>query len=178
MDIRAYINPYPPRFSELAQFSTITEGATIYSAKQREALIRSVRKGSIVEVQYSFLLATLQGRVKTRVADFIAMFDEIEDRGGTIVETATGRRSDKRKDRNRMMIEAREAIGTGKPHARFNGQMSKGRPQHRTKEDKAKIEALWHSKKFKTRDDALAAIKALGFDPPITRGYCYSHFGK
>lgn len=185
-DIRSYNNPFPPSFSEAGQNERLT--GEVYTegkgAQSFEALLRSVRKGTIVEVVDGFLLAPTTGKPARRRQALLDRIDAIKAKGGVLHEVATGHRSNNRSQCNRMLLRAYEMIATsgrGRKSAE-NGRLSKngGRPGHLDKltpEQKSAVAKIWDSRKFKTAEDALAAIHALGLKW-IKRGWMYTHFGK
>ena len=63
------------------------------TGKQIDALIKSVRKGSIVEVTEVGLLAPVKGGPAKRRKLMAERFELIRERGGIIVELASGQRS-------------------------------------------------------------------------------------
>ena len=84
-DIRSWCNPLPPNYGERGQRERLT--GEIYQPDKygngREALVSSVRRGSIVEVVELFLLAKVTGRADGRRRDLLKVMDEIEEKGGT-----------------------------------------------------------------------------------------------
>lgn len=178
-DVRSYVNPYPPRFSEAAQIAVLT--GTIYKEDKSgaifESLKRSIREGSLVEVADAFLLAPVRGRPSKRREALVARFDAVEDKGGIVWCRATGYRSNNRKQLRQMIMRANDMIarsGQGAP-----GKSKSGRPSHRDKYTDAQWKAMghiWDSRKYDTGDKALAAIHALGIK--VKRGYMYRYFGK
>ncbi len=176
-DIRSFWNPVP-RLSEATQKGLLT--GELYGPKERDALVQSVRRGSLVEVVELYLLANANGRSDSRKRDLLKTWDAIEKRGGGVIEQSTGRRSDNAKDAREMQAQAFEQIsrsGKGRKSAR-NGALSKGAPSWLpTPEEKAICAEEWHSKKNKTIDDAVIRIKGrLGKRAP-SRTTLYKHFG-
>ncbi len=177
-DIRSWCNPLPPNYGERGQSEQLT--GEIYKPNKgqdgRAELIKSVRKGSIVEVVELFLLAKVAGRADVRRRDLLKVMDEIEDKGGTIRELSTGDEAPRRQ--RRMLLRAYEMIansGRGRRSAE-NGKLSKGRPERKfTKEQWDAAERIWFSRRYKTRQEATLAIQALGI--PMGRTLLYSHFG-
>lgn len=183
-DIRSYNNPFPPSFSEAGQAERLT--GEIYvegkGGQGFEALLRSVRKGTIVEVVDGFLLAPVTGKPARRRAALLDRIDAVKAKGGVLHEVSTGHRSNNRSQCNRMLLRAYEMIATsgrGRKSA-ANGRLSKGRPTHKEKltpEQYSAVGNIWHSRKYKSGEQALAAIHSLGLKW-IKRGWMYTHFGK
>ena len=181
MDIRSYLNPYPPRFTEAGQVEALT-GALYKEDKTGaiiDALIRSVREGNIVEVTHGFLLAPMHGKPAKRRRELLARIDRIKDRGGSLLEVSTGRKSGNRSECNAMLLDAYDMIassGRGKKSA-ANGALSKGRPEKDyTPEQMDAMRRIWFSRRYRTRTEAVAAIHGLGIR--VGRTYLYSKFGK
>lgn len=180
-DVRSYLNPYPPRFTEVGQAEALT--GTLYKEDKTgaviEAVIRSVRPGSIVEVTHGFLLAPLHGKTGKRKREFLDRIDRIKDRGGLLREASTGRSSGNRSECNAMLLDAYDMIassGRGKKSA-INGALSKGRPEKDyTPEQMDAMRRIWFSRRYRSRTEAMAAIHALGIR--VGRTYLYSKFGK
>ena len=174
VDIRSYHNPD----GKPSQADQLT--GEVY--KDFDALLRSVRQGSIVEVADGYLLAPGTGRPSKRRDVLLERIDAVKAKGGVLHEVATGHRSNNRAHCNRMLLRAYEMIATsgrGRKSA-ANGRLSKGRPTHMDKltpEQKIAVEKIWESRKYKTGRDALAAIHSLGLKW-IRRGFMYTHFGK
>lgn len=159
-DIRSFWNPVP-RLSEATQKGLLT--GELYGPKERDALIQSVRRGSLVEVVELYLLANASGRTDSRKRDLLKTWDAIEKRGGAVIEQSTGRRSNNAKEAREMQAQAFEQLsrsGKGQKSAR-NGALSKGRmPWNPTPEVRRVCEAEWFSRKYENDDERLAAIQA------------------
>ena len=173
-DIRSFNNPLPPRFSEAWQAERLT--GEVYT--DWEPLLRSVRNGSLVEIVEGFLLAPTTGRPAKRRQAMLDRVDAVKAKGGVIHEVATGHRSNNRSQCNRMLLRAYEMIassGRGLKSA-ANGRLSKGRPRKQYETDQlAVMERIWFSRRYKTRDEAMNAIRAKGIR--VKRGWLYTHFG-
>ena len=158
-DIRSLCNPNP-RLGEAAQLALLT--GEVYYFKERKDLIKSVRRGSVVEVVEAYLLATGSGRSDSRKRDWLKTVDEIEERGGIVVEATTGRRSDDRKAWRQAQAQAFEQIansGRGRKSA-ANGALSKGAPGWSpTPEQDAVIDKEWFRRTNTTDNERMAAIQ-------------------
>ena len=179
-DIRSFCNEFKPSYSAAWQTERLT--GEVYT--DWDALLKSVRPGSIVEVAEGFLLAPVTGKPSRRRDALLERIDAVKARKGVLHEVSTGHRSNNRSQCNRMLLRAYEMIassGRGRKSA-ANGRMSKngGRPGHLDKftpEQRSAVAKIWDSRKFKTAEQALAAIHALGLKW-IKRGWMYTHFGK
>lgn len=182
MSIRAYINPYPPRFGEAWQRARISPDAAVYvqtkGGNERERAIKSIRKGDIFEVAPLFLLARLRGGTKRRTAELLAEANKVLDAGATIREGKDGRTSKSRKDWAAMIIEAREAIGSsarGIATGAKNGQLSKGRPRKAYTEQTLRIiDRYWPPRKGWSVDRSVEAINELSTQI-VKRGWLYTN---
>ena len=170
VDIRSYANP----ISKPSQVEALT--GEIYT--DWDALLRSVRKGSIVEVADGYLLAPGTGRPSKRRDVLLERVDAVKAKGGILHEVATGHRSNNRAECNRMLLRAYEMIATsgrGRKSA-ANGRLSKGRPRKPYEPDQLELmERIWFSRRYKSRDEAINAIRAKGIK--VKRGWLYTHFG-
>lgn len=167
-DIRSYLNPFPPHHSEAAQLKILT--GTIYkedkTGKIIDRLIQSVRKGSIIEVTETFLLAPTKGRTSKRREILVERFDRIEAKGGVVWCRATNTRSSNRADHRRMLLRAYELMGKSGQGA--PGKRKEGRPATPwTKHELDIMEGQWHSARNKNGDIRRAKMKErLGKEPP------------
>jgi len=173
-DIRSYNNPFPPSYGAAWQAERLT--GEVYT--DWDALLRSVRPGSIVEVAEGFLLAPVTGKPARRRDALLERIDAVKARKGVLHEVSTGHRSNNRSQCNRMLLRAYEMIATsgrGRKSA-ANGRLSKGRPRKLYEPDQLELmERIWFSRRYKTRDEAINAIRAKGIK--VKRGWLYTHFG-
>lgn len=158
-DIRSYCNPWPPRFSEQAQAARLT-GEVYVENKTGEvidALIRSVRKGTVVEVVEVGLLAPIKGRPAKRRQLMADRFERIKKRGGSIIEVETG--LDSRKGHTpRMMVRGAEFIATSGRMAGKRGRAGRTAIEIDPHMDDV-IDGLWRSRRYKNDAKRLAAIE-------------------
>ena len=170
VDIRSYHNPD----GKPSQADQLT--GEVY--KDFDALLRSVRQGSIVEVADGYLLAPGTGRPSKRRDVLLERIDAVKAKGGVLHEVATGHRSNNRAQCNRMLLRAYEMIATsgrGRKSA-ANGRLSKGRPRKLYEPDQLELmERIWFSRRYKSRDEAINAIRAKGIK--LKRGWLYTHCG-
>ena len=173
-DIRAYCNPHP-RYRE--QESRLT--GEIYTEDRKgtviDALIKSLRKGDVIQVLEMGLLAPTVGRPTTRREALADRVERIKARGASILEVSTGHTS-----RNghlpRMMLRASEFIAHS---GRVRKSDRAGRPKIAITPEQDELgEGLWRSRRFKTDKERLAAVnKRLGIVPLLKRGWCWSRWG-
>lgn len=143
-------------------------GATVvYSipdecATWRDA-VRLVRRGDTVLVELIQLLPEPKSRAVTHPAmDGRDAIEEIERRGGTIAETATGRTTGDAKQRRALIADMAKSVGAGgrslsSVQAKANGARAgdkRGRPAKIVSaEDKRVARELWKSRDLETWDD-------------------------
>lgn len=157
-DIRSYCNT-SPWLGEAAQRNRLTGELYVEdkSGTVIDALIRSVRRGTVVEVVEVGLLAPIKGKPAKRRALMVDRVERIKKRGGSIIETETG--SDTRKGHlPRMMVRGAEFVATS---GRMGGKRGKaGQPAIVTTphEDEI-IGGIWHSRRYGNDDERIAAIQ-------------------
>ncbi len=176
-DVRSYVNPFPPRFSADAQRAKLTGELYIEDryGKQFDALLASVRKGSVVEVVELFLLAPTHFRPQKRRRLLAERAEAIAARGGSIREAASGWDT-KKGHLPRMFVRAHEQIAsTGRAGI---GKAKSGRPVkwELTNHDREIIEMIWQSRRYKNDDERVVAVhKRTG--KKLSRTWLYLHFG-
>lgn len=158
VDLRSYCNPYPPRHSQAAQQAKLT-GELYVENKGGEvidALIRSVRKGTIVEVVEVGLLAPVKGRPSKRRQLMVERFELIRERGGIITELATGQQSIGKCAS--MIMRASEFIA--KSGRARNKQGRAGQPKIEvTPHEDDIMRGIWNSRRYKNDDERMVAIE-------------------
>lgn len=173
-DIRNYVNPQPPskgtRFTAEWQLAYLPDGETYTedkSGKQIGALIRSLREGSIVRVRRLFILGSWFDGPRKRRNAIASILDEIKDKGGIVLEMETGRRSDRRGDCSKMLMDAYEDVATA---GRSTPKGKTGRPAAPwTPAQRLVMESLWRSRAYKNDTERVAAIQGkLGRSPGRT----------
>ena len=176
-DIRGYINPETPGETEAGQREGMTPGAEIYVEDRRghivEKLVKSVRRGSIVEVKELHCLAPADGRSDKRRRMLTERIEAIKAAGGVIREWATGHVSKGRMAR--MVMHAYEQIATS---GRARSRPKTGRPpkwelsahEHRV------IEGIWASRHYTNDDQRLIAIEK-NTGKKFSRGWLRLKFG-
>lgn len=157
-DIRSYCNPYPPRHSQAAQTAKLT--GVVYTedktGKQIDALIKSVRKGSIVEVTEVGLLAPVKGGPAKRRKLMAERFELIRERGGIIVELASGQRSVGRCAS--MILRGSEFIAKSGQMGNKKGRAGQPKIEVTAHEDDI-MRGIWTSRRYKNDDERLVAIE-------------------
>ena len=148
--------------------------------KARAKLIKSIRRGDIVEVCELYLLAIDHGRSDKQRRDMLATVDAIEVKGGSVIEIVTGYRSNVRREWAKMQAEAFYRLGrAGKGFkSAANGRRSKGRPEKwtLTPEQDRVIEAIWHDRRLKNDDQRCAKIyEVTGLK--LKRGWLRQRYG-
>lgn len=174
-DVRGYVNPHVPgALTKEGQRAGMTGEIYVEDRRGRQiaAILRSVRKGTIVQVHELFYLAPAgDPRVRRRILG--KRIEAIHDRGGEIVELATGYKAKRRLPA--MLLRAYERIaasGRARKHSRT------GRPVTWvfTKAEREVIEGLWTSRRYKTdAERTLAVQQRIG--KPITRAWLRRHLG-
>lgn len=171
---RNYVNKHP-RYSERIQTEALAPYGALYvedrSGKVFDRLMRSLRRGDVVRVYRPFLLAPIKGQARTRRAKWAERVEAIKAKKCRIEcidpPNCKGARM--------AMVAYEDIASTGRGRAASG---PSGRPNRmQDPEMRAKAEALWHDRRFKTRKLAAAAISNLA-EKRITTGWCYSNFGK
>ena len=178
MDIRGYINPFPPgSHTEAGQKHWMPEGAEIYiedrRGKQIDALIASVRKGSVIAVADLFLLAPAAFRAPKRRRLLGERIEAIQGRGGDILECSTGYRASKRLPA--MLLRAYEQIATS-GRARKHNRPGRQIKWNLTREERELAEGLWRNRRHENDMDRTVAIQRR-LKRKISRGWLRRAFG-
>ncbi len=172
-DIRNYINPGPKgsRFTANWQAEFLPTGETYTETKTGkiiDALIRSVRKGTVVRVRRAFCLAPWKGSPRKRREALAARLDAIEEAGGCVMEAETGLSSCVRGERNRLLLGGYEDIATA-GRAVAKGRTGRPPKYEFTDHEWEVIEGIWTSRKYANDPARLAAIETrLGKVPGRT----------
>ena len=157
-DIRSYCNPYPPRHSQAAQAAKLTGELYVEDKTGTviDALIRSVRKGTIVEVTEVGLLAPVKGGPAKRRKLMAERFELIRERGGIIVELASGQRSVGRCAS--MILRGSEFIAKSGQMGNKKGRAGQPKIEVTAHEDDI-MRGIWTSRRYKNDDERLVAIE-------------------
>lgn len=178
VDFRNYINPQPrgKKFTAAWQLEPMADGVMYVEDKNGKvikAVIKSVREGSIVQVRRLFCLAPWSGTPRHRRAAMSERLDEIEARGGAVLEAETQRRSDARGQRNQMLMDGLADIATA---GRANPRSNMGRPsKDYTPQQEDAMARIWFSSRYRTGADKVAALHSLGIK--VSAPYMYRRFG-
>ena len=133
-----------------------------------EALIDSVRPGSIVRVRRLFCLAPWKGSPRKRREAVANRVQAIRDRKGHILEAETGLSSNERGGCAKMLMGAYEDIATA-GRAVAKGRTGRPPKYEFTEAEWEIIGGIWASRKFANDNARLAAIlKRLGRVPGRT----------
>jgi len=176
LDIRGYINPFAPGTTESGQRHGMPKEVYVEDRRGHviEALIKSVRKGSVVAVQELFCLAPGHWRPQKRRRLLTERVEAIKARGGSIIELATGYRSNKG-HLPRMLMTAYEQIATS---GRARKRDAEGRPPiwPRSGQVYEGMKLLWQSRRYSNDNQRMAAIvKNYGKSP--SRVWLRTEFG-
>lgn len=126
-----------------------------------EAIVRSIRPGSIIEVVELHWLAG-PGRADKRRRQLVKHVDTIEERGGRIREVSTGDETPRHK--TRMLMRAYEKLS--RSHSATSGRKGGRPPRVWTAHENAIMEGAWHRRSNKNNDERLADMrKRLGKEP-------------
>lgn len=172
-DYRNYVNPGPKgsRFTKDWQAEWLPDGKTYVedkTGKVVEALINSVRPGSIVRVRRLFCLAPWRGSPRKRREAVAARVQTIRDRKGHIVEAETGLSTKERGGCAKMLMGAYEDIATA-GRAVAKGRTGRPPKYEFTAEQWEIIGGIWTSRKYGNDAARMAAIeKRLGKAPGRT----------
>ena len=174
LDIRGYVNPEVPRTTESGQRENMTGDVYVEnkSGTVIDRLIRSVRKGTVVEVMELYCLAPVIGYANKRRRILTERIEAIKERGGIIRETRTGYVS--KGNMARMAMGAYEQIATS---GRARKRDKTGRPPKEWMPHELEImETVWFSRRYKNDDERLTAIgKHIGKKP--SRSWLRLRFG-
>lgn len=175
-DIRGYINPSVPGETEAGQLVGMSPGAEIYTENRHgtaiDRLIKSVRRGSIVEVKELHCLAPADFRADKRRRVLADRIEAIKDAGGVIREWSTGHVSKGRLPR--MMMTAYEQIATS---GRARKREATGRPPREWSSHELEVmETVWQSRRYHNDNERSVAIREqLGKVP--SKGWLRLRFG-
>lgn len=158
-DIRSYCNSWPPRHSQAAQTAKLTGELYVEdkTGKVIDAVIQSVRKGSIVEVVETGLLAPVKGQPSKRRALMAARIDAIKARGGVIRELETGHQSNKGQCA-RMIVRGSEFIANSGRVGNKKGRAGQPKIEVTPHEDEI-MRGIWNSRRYKNDDERMVAIE-------------------
>lgn len=178
IDLRGYINRFPPgAITEVGQRELMIGAAEIYiedqKGRQFDALLASVRKGTVVAVADLYLLAPGAFRPQKRRRLLGERIEAIQDKGGDILELATNYRASRRLPA--MMLRAYERIASSGRARAYN------RPGRQPKwvltvPERELIEGIWRSRKYKNDAERTVAIHCRSGKKP-SRAWLRLTFG-
>jgi len=132
-----------------------------------------IRRGDVAAVHWLQLIAEPKSaKVRHPAMDMRDALEEIERRGGVVVEAGTGRRSDDAKQRAEMIADAARSLGAGgrslsSEQARINGAQAGAKRGRRRSPivdaNKTAAESIWYSRKVATWKDADKLLRPLGW---------------
>lgn len=172
-DYRNYINPGPKgsRFTANWQAEFLPDGEMYTENKTGgviEALIGSVRPGSVVRVRRLFCLAPWKGSPRKRREAVANRVQRVLDRKGAILEAETGRTTRERGGCAKMLMGAYEDIATA-GRAIAKGRTGRPPKYEFTDAEWEIIGGIWTSRKYANDKARLAAVeKRLGRVPGRT----------
>jgi len=172
-DYRNYVNPGPKgsRFTANWQAEYLPDGETYLEDKTGtiiDALIGSVRAGSVVRVRRLFCLAPWSGSPQKRRNAVANRVQAIRDRKGHILEAETGRTTAERGGCAKMIMGAYEDIASA-GRAIAKGRTGRPPKYEFTDAEWEVIGGIWTSRKYANDGARLASIeKRLGRVPGRT----------
>jgi hypothetical protein len=172
-DYRNYVNPGPKgsRFTANWQAEFLPDGETYIENKTGsvvEALIDSVRPGSVVRVRRLFCLGPWKGSPRKRREAVATRVQAIRDRKGHVLEAETGLTTKERGGCAKMLMTAYEDIATA---GRAVAKGRTGRPPvyEFTDTEWEIIGGIWANRKYANDGARMTAIeKRLGKCPGRT----------
>lgn len=179
-DVRGYINPFAPGgLTERNQGDGMPPKTELYvedkRGRQFEALLRSVRQGTVVVVAETFYLAPGAFRTDKRRRLMRERVEALQGAGAVISEWVTGWRSDKG-HLPRMIVRAVERLAQS---GRMKTRRGQGRPPkwELTPHEKLVVETVWTSRRYGNDDERVVEIKKRT-GKPLSRSWLRFHFGR
>lgn len=174
-DFRGYVNPYVPGgLTPETQRSGMIGEVYVEDrwGRQIEAILRSVREGTAIQVAELFYLAPGAGRPQKRRRILTERVDAIRERGGKIVETGI---LGPPKRLPAMLMRAYEQIATS-GRARKHDRPGAPLKWVFTKAELEVMRGLWMSREYGNDADRTVAIQQrLG--KPVTRAWLRRSLG-
>lgn len=171
-DVRGYVNPFVPGgLTEEGQRQGMVDEVYVEDRKGRkiEALIRSIRKGTTVQIAELFYLAPGIGRPQKRRRILGERVDAIEDKGGKIQELREPLR------RSRALLRAYEQIATS-GRARKHDRPGAPVKWVFTPAEREVVQGIWTSRKYKNDAERTLAVQQRT-GKPIARAWLRRTFG-
>ncbi len=131
-----------------------------------EDIIRQQRKGRALAVPWAAVLARQRGRKDARYASLLQFVDDIRHKGGHILETATGLKTNKAAEWWAMRKKAEEMLGRIAQGAKSAANARRGRVGY-GHDDKAILAMLrvMDSRRYTNDRSRIEAIRKLGVVP-------------
>ncbi len=175
-DLRGYVNPYAPGLAESSQREGMA--GEIYVEDRHGAvvdrLIKSIRKGSIVQVRELYCLAPVGRRPQYRRRVLAERVEAIRAKGGRVLELATGYKSTNGRLPTMLMV-AYEAIATKGRH-RLRDKTGRPVKWELTGRERDAVESIWHSRRY-TNDGQREVAIANTIGKKLKRGWLRVHLG-
>lgn len=163
-----FVREWGARYSLASQRAAMRKFEIKRVYDDRALLIRQRRPGDAVAVAWLHLL-TDPAR-KYRRADLMGAIQSLEEKGAHIWELGSGLKSNKRGERDTMLVNAYEALALGRVPKK-GGKI--GRPRREwTEPDVTTLRLHWYSNRHRTDALAVAAMRADGvknITPSIVR---------
>lgn len=167
-----FVRPIKQRHSAERQTDAVTQAGakTIFTVGEDGVtswrdVARLTRRGDTVYVEALALLPDERiPRKRQPAVDLIEALDELRDRGAVVVETSTGRRSDRKEELKAMRADAIKSLGAGgrslpTAQARANGGKGGRCAKVFSERDMERAELVWGSlKKYPRWKDVEAAL--------------------
>ena len=131
-----------------------------------EDLLRQQRKGRVIVVQWTGLLARQRGTKDSRIISLLEFVDELRAKGGFIIEAATGKRSDRPADWRAMRAKAEEMLGRIAQGAKSAENARRGRVGFgHSDQDLQHMLRVMDSRRYQNDKQRINAIRKLGVEP-------------
>src|SRR5689334_512927 len=170
MEHRGVIQPLPslPEHEQRAALKPFncTEIYTLGRDAAHEDLLRQHRKGRVVVVQWTALLARQKGTKDSRINSLLDFAIELYRKDGYIIEAATGLKSNKASDWRAMIAKASEMLGRIAQGSKSAENARRGRVGfgHSDKDIQTMLRVM-DSRKYENDASRINAIKKLGVEP-------------
>lgn len=181
-DFRCYVNPPPGKKGKFGagwQLDSLpppglecehyTEDR---AGKQIDALIRSLRPGSVVVVRRLFCLAPWIGTPTVRKHAMAKRMDLIKAAGASVMESETQRRSDEGSCAQMIVDGVADIASAGRAGAKGK----RGNPIELTPDQLRMAELIWRSREYANTPARLAAI-AGAVGRKVGHTWCWNRWG-
>ena len=170
MEYRGVIQPLPslPEHEqrELLKPIKLAEIYVLGRDCTHEDIIRQQREGRALAVPWAAVAARQRGKKDSRYASLLEFRDEIHAKGGHILETATGKRSDRPAEWRIMRAKAQEMLGRIAQGAKSATNARRGRVGYgHSDKDILSMLRVMDSKRYPNDASRINAIRKLGIEP-------------